>query len=254
VKQAALELGLPVTDRLTDVTEAGAELGVVVAYGRIIPAAVLDVLPMVNVHFSLLPRWRGAAPVERAILAGDSGTGVSLMRLDEGLDTGPVLGSVPVEIGPGEHASSLLARLAEVGSVLLVDALAHGVGALGPGVAQEGEPTYAEKISTAELHLDWTRPAVELERVVRLDRAWTTLDGTRLLVLEGRARPGAAAGAGSPPGSVEGEAVRTGDGVLELIRVQPAGRRPMPGAEWRRGLRGAGAVRLGESGASEGDR
>ncbi len=253
VKQAALELGLPVTDRLAEVTEAGAELGVVVAYGRIIPAAVLAALPMVNVHFSLLPRWRGAAPVQRAVLCGDAATGVSLMRLDEGLDTGPVLGSVPVEIGADEHVSSLLARLAEVGAALLVDTLRGGVGALGPGVAQEGEPTYADKITATELHLDWARPAAELARVVRLDRAWTTLDGARLLVLEARPRADAT-GSHAAPGTVEGDAVHTGDGVLELVRVQPAGRRPMPAAEWRRGLRPSGALRLGEPGPRQGDR
>jgi methionyl-tRNA formyltransferase len=257
VKQVALDLGLPVTDRLADVTGAGAELGVVVAYGRIIPGAVLGALPMVNAHFSLLPRWRGAAPVERAILAGDAGTGVCLMRLDEGLDTGPVLSARSLAIGPREHASSLTGRLATVAADLLVEALAGGVGALGPGTPQAGEPTYAAKLTPAELRLDWDRPATELERVVRLDRAWTTLGGQRLLVLEARAlpgdgppSPGAPTVPAGPPGTLDGTAVVTGHGVLELEVVQPSGRRPMAAAEWRRGLRAASGLRLGDGGAA----
>src|SRR3984957_9534284 len=126
VKLAASELGLQVTDDLDEVTGAGAELGVVVAYGRIIPERILDQLPMVNVHFSLLPRWRGAAPVERAILAGDSDTGVCLMQVEEGLDTGAVSRRHSVVIGPDETADDLRARLAGVGASLLVEALAEG--------------------------------------------------------------------------------------------------------------------------------
>jgi len=255
VKRAAVELGLDVTDDLAAVTGAGAELGVVVAYGRIVPRPVLDALDMVNVHFSLLPRWRGAAPVERAVLAGDDETGVCLMRLEEGLDTGPVLASSRVAVGEHEHAGALTARLAALGAGLLVDALRHGAGAVGPGTPQQGEPTYAAKLEPGELRLDWRRPAVELERVVRLDRAWTTYDGDRLLVLEARARPapaGVPAGGGAaPPGTLRGTGVVTGDGVLELLEVQPAGRRPTPAPAWARGVRAAEGARLGEP---DGDR
>jgi len=251
VKRAALELGLAVGDRLDDAVEAGAELGVVVAYGRIVPARVLDALAMINVHFSLLPRWRGAAPVERAVLAGDDVTGVCVMRLEEGLDTGPVLASRDVTVAPGEHVAPLRARLAEIGAELLVETLAPGVAALGPGTPQRGEPTYAPKLSVEDLHLDWGRPAVELERVVRLDRAWTTVEGRRLLVLDAVARPDAPGDAPDPPGTVTSVGwatlVRTGAGLLDLVRVQPEGRRPMGASDWLRGWR-TGPIRLGTPG------
>jgi methionyl-tRNA formyltransferase len=261
VKRAALDLGLAVTDRLDDVTAVGAELGVVVAYGRLIPGRILEALPMVNVHFSLLPRWRGAAPVERAVLAGDAETGVCLMRLDEGLDTGPVLRCERVEIGAHEHVSSLVERLAVAGAHLLVDALAGGVDALPPGEPQRGEPLYAPKVQPEELRLVWSRPASELERVVRLDRAWTTFRGERMLVLDARARPVPAAAEGGPaglerheamsgPGTLEGTSVTTGHGMLELTAVQPAGKRAMPASAWARGVR----ARPGETLGDEGDR
>ncbi len=252
-KRVALDLGLEVTDRLEDVSGTPAELGVVVAYGRIIPGSLLASLPMVNVHFSLLPRWRGAAPVERAILAGDAETGVCLMRLEEGLDTGPVLESRRVPIGAREHASALTERLAGLGAQLLVDALAPGVDALPAGTPQRGEPTYAPKLLPEELRLDWARPAAELERVVRLDRAWTTFRGERLRVLDAVARPTPALSdeAGSddePPGTLKGTSVVTGDGVLELIEVQSAGKRPVPVSAWWRGVRPQPRESLGGEG------
>lgn len=260
-KRAAVDLGLDVTDRLDDVVATGAELGVVVAYGRIIPGRVLEALPMVNLHFSLLPRWRGAAPVERAVLAGDTETGVCLMRLEESLDTGPVLALRRVEVGEHEHVSSLTERLAVVGAQLLVDTLADGVANLPAGEPQRGEPTYAFKVQPEELRLVWERPASELERVVRLDRAWTTFRDERLLVLDAVARPvpgradgeadaADAADAVRSPGILEGTSVRTGAGTLELIEVQPAGKRPMQASEWSRGVR----ARPGETLGDEGDR
>ncbi len=253
VKRAATELGLRVSDRLDDVLDAGAELGVVVAYGRLVPARVLNALDLVNVHFSLLPRWRGAAPVERAILAGDDTTGVSLMRLDDGLDTGPVLATRSVAIEPGEHASVLRARLAVVGAGMLVELLDEGVDKVPPGRPQEGQATYAAKIDPGELCLDWTRPATELERVVRLDRAWTTFRGARLRVLDAGARPGGDAVAlGSRPGTLDGTAVTTGSGVLELRVVQSASGRPVDAQAWARGARLAPGERLG--GPEEGHR
>jgi methionyl-tRNA formyltransferase len=265
VKRAALDLGLEVTDRLEVVTTVGAELGVVVAYGRLVPGPVLDVLPMVNVHFSLLPRWRGAAPVERAVLAGDAETGVGLMRLEHDLDTGPVLAWRRVDIGAHEHVSSLTGRLAVLGAQLVVDALGQGVEALPPGAPQAGEATYAPKVGPEELRLDWARPAAELERVVRLDRAWTTFRGDRLRVLDARANadatvrddkvPDDTADDKVPddtadvdvaaPGVLEGTTVRTGEGVLELREVQPAGKRPMPASAWSRGVRARPGETLG---------
>jgi methionyl-tRNA formyltransferase len=243
VKRAALELGLPVSDDLDDVLGVGAELAVVVAYGRIVPQRVLDVVPMINVHFSLLPRWRGAAPVERAILAGDEVTGVCVMRLEAGLDTGPVLGTQHVAIDADEHASALVDRLSRAGAALLVDVLADGVDALGPGEPQEGEPTYAAKLDPEEFRLDWEQPAETLHRVIRLDRAWTTFRGERLRVLDAFLLPDApdAAHDPDPPGAVGGggeeDVVPCGSGRLKLVEVQPAGKRPMAAADWRRGVR-----------------
>jgi methionyl-tRNA formyltransferase len=247
VKRAAVDHGLEVTDRLEDVSGAGAELGVVVAYGRIIPGRILDALPMVNVHFSLLPRWRGAAPVDRAILAGDTETGVCVMRLEASLDTGPVLASRRTEVGEREHVSALTGRLAVIGAQLLVDTLAPGVDVLPAGSPQRGEATYAEKIRPEELRLDWARPASELERVVRLDRAWTTFRAERLLVLDAAARstPRPSPHEVGGPGVLHGTSVQTGDGVLELLEVQPAGKRPMAASAWGRGVRAEAGETLG---------
>jgi methionyl-tRNA formyltransferase len=141
-------LGRLVTHKPADVVSSGAELGVVVAYGRLVKPDVLAAVPMVNVHFSLLPRWRGAAPVERAILAGDPETGVCLMELEEGLDTGPVYARAVTAIGPDETADDLRRRLGEIGTELLLENLAVGLGEPEP---QIGEPTYAAKISTPRL-------------------------------------------------------------------------------------------------------
>jgi methionyl-tRNA formyltransferase len=232
VKAAAVELGLPVAIRAEDVLSVGAELGVVVAYGRIIRREVLDHLPLVNAHFSLLPRWRGAAPVERAILAGDIVTGVCLMAIDEGLDTGPIYRCEEVEIGPEETAAELRSQLATLGASLLVGALSGG---LGTPVPQEGTPTYAQKVEPADLFLDWRRPAAELHRVVRLGRAWTTFRGRRLLVLA--ARVTASPLGDLAPGRLQDDVVVTGDGGLRLLTVQPEGRSPMPAADWLRGAR-----------------
>ena len=179
VKAVALELGLPVTDDLDAVLDAGIELGVVVAYGRIIPRRVLEAVPMVNLHFSLLPRWRGAAPVERALLAGDATTGVCLMEVAEGLDTGAVYAVEETPIAPDDTLTSLRGRLVEMGSRMVVDALTAG---LTPPAPQVGEPTHAAKIDPSELALDWQRPVAELDRLVRLGGAWTTFRGKRLKV------------------------------------------------------------------------
>ena len=183
MKQAAEQLGLLVTHTPADVVSSGAELGVVVAYGRLVKPDVLAAVPMVNVHFSLLPRWRGAAPVERAVLAGDPETGVCLMELEEGLDTGPVYARAVTPIGPDETADELRRRLGEMGTELLLKNLSVGLGAPEP---QMGEPTYASKISPDELRLDFDRAAEICNRVVRVGRAWTTWRGKRLLVHRAR--------------------------------------------------------------------
>ncbi|HUQ38550.1 MAG TPA: methionyl-tRNA formyltransferase [Acidimicrobiales bacterium] len=248
VKAAAVELGLAVTDRVSDVVGCGAELGVVVAFGRLIKPPVLAAVPMVNLHFSLLPRWRGAAPVERAILAGDTRTGVCLMALDEGLDTGPVHDCVEVEVGDDESADDLRARLAVVGTELLVSRLAAG---LGEPRAQVGEPTYAAKLDPDELRIDWSRPAVEVHRLVRLGRAWTTFRSKRLRILRAHPlppNPSHSAGDARPSvtGSLDGLVVACGEGSgLELLEVQPEGKGPQAAAAWRNGTRPADGEQLG---------
>ncbi|MFV0259929.1 MAG: methionyl-tRNA formyltransferase [Acidimicrobiales bacterium] len=238
VKAAALERGLPVTTDLAEAATVGAELGVVVAYGRIIPNPILDRLRMVNIHFSLLPRWRGAAPVERAILAGDAETGVCLMDVAPELDTGAVYQRRTVTIEPGETADRLTARLARIGADLVVDTLVDGLGRPDP---QVGTVTYAAKIDPAELRLDWAEPAEQLARVTRIGRAWTTYHDKRLRVVDARPVEGAAGGS---VGSIGPAGVTTGAGTLELITVQPEGKRPMAAAAWLNGVRPGPGDRL----------
>lgn len=249
VKAAAQDLGVPVTDDLEAVAGSGAELGVVVAFGRIIPARLLEIVPMVNLHFSLLPRWRGAAPVERAVLAGDHETGVCLMRLDAGLDTGPVLDCRRVAVGD-LHVGDLLGELSALGAALLLEHLQLGVDRLGPGTPQVGEPTYADKLRPEELRLDWAQPADLLARVVRLDRAWTTWRGTRLRVLDAVVvpddHPSAEPGTLTPDGGCP--VVACGRGALQLRLVQPEGRRPMDAPQWANGARLMPGERLGADG------
>lgn len=239
VKAAALELGLPVVHTVDELLAERVDLGVVVAFGQLIRRPVLERVPMVNVHFSLLPRWRGAAPVERALLAGDTETGTCLMQLEEGLDTGPVFDRVVVPIGARTTAPELRAELVRAGTEQLVRCLTGG---LHDPIPQEGEPTYAAKIDPAELAVDWCRPVVELDRLVRLGGAWTTFRGRRLKLLD--AVPATAA-ADAPPGTLDGLVVRAGDGALELRRVQPEGKPPMDAAGWRNGARPAPGEVLG---------
>ena len=187
VKAAATELGLAVTDSLDDALDVGAELGVVVAYGRIIPVAVLDRLPMVNLHFSLLPRWRGAAPVERAILEDDAETGVCLMAVEAGLDTGGIYAEVATPIGEDETAEELRARLVVLGCGLLDEHLARGRAGLPLPRDQAGTPSYAEKILPGERELHWdSRP--------------TSSDGWSGWVGPGPPSAGAGSGFWPPPG------------------------------------------------------
>jgi methionyl-tRNA formyltransferase len=215
---------------------------------------------MVNLHFSLLPRWRGAAPVERAILAGDETTGVCLMALDEGLDTGPVYARVETPIGPHESAAELRARLAELGTAVLLERLRGGVATLGTPVPQTGEAVYAAKIDRDELRIAWQRPAVELDRLVRVGRAWTTFRGRRLIVERARVAadraldaqsgaPGqpdaATTRGGTVPGSLFGHEVICGVGRLELLEVRPEGRVALAFEAWRRGARPAAGECLG---------
>lgn len=255
VKAAALDLGLDVTDDVDALLDVRADLGVVVAYGRIIKPHLLARIPFVNLHFSLLPRWRGAAPVERALLAGDERTGVCVMALEEGLDTGAVYRSAEVPIGPDDTLEGLRGRLVSLGTDLLLSCLRDG---FGTPVPQRGEPVYAAKIDPAELQLAWSRPAVELVRTVRVGRAWTTFRGKRLLVHDATAEPeqfvsGSGPGAGTDRAGTEPVAgaarplpgelslvdgtvrVATGRGWLVLGQVQPEGRARLDATAWRNG-------------------
>jgi methionyl-tRNA formyltransferase len=227
VKAAADELGLAVAtpersrEVVDQVRDTGAQLGVVVAFGQILPAALLDALPhgFVNLHFSLLPRWRGAAPVERAILAGDAETGVDLMAIEQGLDTGPVFASARTPIDPTETAGELHDRLVEIGTDLLVRELPNVPGS--QPTPQVGEPTYAEKLTVDEFALDPSAPAADLDRLVRAGNprpgAWILVDGKRLKVWRGH---------------IDGD-------HFVPDEVQPEGKRAMPYAAWVAGHRGS---------------
>jgi methionyl-tRNA formyltransferase len=235
---------------MEDLTAVGAELAVVVAFGRIIPAPLLDQLPMVNLHFSLLPRWRGAAPVERALLAGDPETGVCLMKIDEGLDTGPVYARLVVPIGDDDDLITLRDHLVDAGCTLLVAGLADGVSGLPVPEPQSGVPTIAAKLTPADLELHWDQGATQLDRVVRLGRAWTTFRGKRLGILKAMPVAGADDGVGGavggdPPGTLTGTVVHTGDGGLRLDVVQPESRSPMAAEDWVRGARVSVGERFG---------
>lgn len=235
VKAAAAGLGLAVGHDPADAAGVGADLGVVVAYGRIIATEVLAVVPMVNIHFSLLPRWRGAAPVERAILAGDTETGVCLMAVAPELDAGDVYDCRRVPIGPDDTLDTLRHRLVDEGVDLLVTSLRQG---LGPPRPQVGEPVHADKLHPDEHRLDFSAPAEALHRTIRLGRAWCLFRDRRLKILEAGLEPAPAVvdGRARRPGALDGVRVSTGDGVLRLERVQPEGRQPMTAPAWRNGV------------------
>lgn len=226
VKAAALELGLPVSHSVDDVLGRDIELGVVVAFGQLIKPHVLTEVPMVNMHFSLLPRWRGAAPVERALLAGDTETGVCLMQLEEGLDTGPIYDTVRLPIAATATADDLRRDLVAIGTDQLVRCLAAP---LAQPVPQQGEPLYAAKIRPEELRIDWSQPAEHINRLVRLGGAWTTFREKRLKVL-------AVSSGESEDDAWERSAEQPLPG-LRLLTVQPEGKGPMPYADFARGAR-----------------
>jgi methionyl-tRNA formyltransferase len=261
VKRRALEIGLtveqPATFKTLDAVERlrafDADLMVVVAYGLILPQAVLDVprLGCWNIHASLLPRWRGAAPIQRAILAGDAVTGITIMRMEAGLDTGPMLLVRETPIGPREVGGELHDRLSQLGAEAIVAAIGEWQAGRIKPVSQPAEgATYAAKLSKAEARIDWTQPAVAIDRQVRAFNPWpvaeTTWDGKQLRVWQ--CEPERLA-AGAPPGTVLESSggrivVATGEGALRLLTLQLAGRRAMSAAEFLNASTLAGA-RLG---------
>ena len=212
-----------------------ADVAVVVAYGLILPPAVLAAprRGCLNIHASLLPRWRGAAPVQRAILAGDADTGICIMQMDAGLDTGPVLLRQSIAIGVEETAADLLARLSVLGAAMVVQALAD------PGLVAVAQPaegvSYAAKIDKAEARVTWSSPAVEIDRQVRalspFPGAWCLAGTERLKLL--RSRVGT--GQGSPGSRLDGLVVACGAGALEITLAQREGRRAMVASEVLRG-------------------
>jgi methionyl-tRNA formyltransferase len=219
----------------------GAEAAIVAAYGLILPRAVLDAprLCCLNVHASLLPRWRGAAPVQRALLAGDRETGITIMQMEEGLDTGPILMQQRVPIGPEVTAAGLATELARLGGRLIVAALdGHASATLVPRPQPREGVTYAPKVSREEGRLDWRHPAAELERRVRALDPWPGAffehGGEPVRVLAAAVLPGRSAG---PPGIVlDGRlSIACGSGGLRLLRLQRPGRAALDAAEFLRG-------------------
>lgn len=223
-------------EAVRDFAALKADVAVVVAYGLILPQAVLDAprLGCLNIHASLLPRWRGAAPIHRAIMAGDRETGVCIMQMDAGLDTGPVLLCEAVEIGAGETTAELHDRLSALGARLIVQALDR---LPLPAVPQTGDGvTYAAKINKAEARVDWSRPAVEVDRLIRglspFPGAWVEVNGERVKLLRSRL----AEGMGSPGQVLGGFTVACGVGAVEITEAQREGKRPMPASDVLRGL------------------
>jgi methionyl-tRNA formyltransferase len=252
VARAARELGIEVdqpasvndADARARIAQAAPDVVIVCAFGALIKEELLAAHHILNVHPSLLPRWRGAAPIERAIMAGDSTTGVSIMELTAGLDSGPVCLEESEPIRPQDTYGTLGERLQRIGGELLVRALDES-----PPCAEQDDAraTYADKITAADRELDPRRPADELERTVRALTphigAYVTLaDGTLLGVREARVGPPQDVGAGEiQPGSVSFDGplpvLATAEGTLELVVVQPPGKRPMPGEDYLRGRR-----------------
>ncbi len=254
VHARATELGLPVrhpvslkgADEQSAFAALGADVAVVVAYGLILPQAILDapVHGCLNIHASLLPRWRGAAPIHRAIMAGDAETGVCIMQMEAGLDTGPVLLRDATPIGQSETTAQLHDRLSEMGAALIVQAL-RNLKDLQPEPQPQSGVTYAHKIDKTEAAVNWTAPATEVDRKIRglspFPGAWVDVNGTRLKLLASCLAEGAGA-----PGEVLDDAltVACGSGAVRLLRLQRAGKGAQDAKEFLRGMPLAKGTRL----------
>lgn len=261
VKRVALTHGLPVLqpervrrpEAVAALRALAPDLQIVAAFGQILPRAVLDNAPLgtLNVHASLLPRWRGAAPVAAAILAGDDRSGVTIMLVDEGMDSGDILAQATVDILPDDTTGSLTQRLAVIGADLLLATLARWLGGdIAPQKQDEGRVTICRPIPKESGQVDWTQPALAIERAVRAYAPWpgayTTWNGKLIKILAARALAGTA---GKAPGTAmvgrDGLLVATGDGFLLLREVQLEGRRAMPARDFVLGQRGIDGAQLG---------
>lgn len=220
------------------------DVAVVVAYGLILPKPILDAprLGCVNLHGSLLPRWRGAAPIQRAVMAGDDVTGVQTMRMEEGLDTGPVYLSAGTQIDEEDTAGTVHDRLAALGAPLVVETLALlNIGAAVARPQSEEGMTYAPKITPAETRIDWTKPARIVDRQIRglapFPGAWFELDGVRIKALGSRLSSGRGAQENVRPGEALDDALKIacGDGAVRLMQVQRAGKGAMAAEDYLRG-------------------
>ena len=244
VQRVAEELGLAVRvpERLkspedqADFAALAADVAVVVAYGLILPQPVLDAprLGCLNIHASLLPRWRGAAPIHRAVMAGDAETGVAIMQMEAGLDTGPVLAEARSPISADDTTADLHDRLAAMGAKLIVETLARLPLPTVPQAA--GGVTYAAKIAKSEARIDWSRPAAAIDRQIRglspFPGAWCLIGTERVKLLRSRL----VEGSGTPGQVLEGFTIACGAGAVEVLEAQREGKRPMPAAEILRGL------------------
>lgn len=251
VKEAAVAAGLPVLQptRLRDpewpacLRALGADVAVVVAFGQILPSAVLDAPARgsINVHASLLPRYRGAAPIQWAIIRGETITGITTFQMDPGMDTGPVLLSAPLEIGADETAGELAGRLSTLGARVLLETLAR-LDTLTPVPQRHEEATLAPRLKKSDGVVDWSRPAGAVINLVRGCNPWpgatTRAPGGALVIWRARALPGPP---GSTPGrlvaTVDGPAIAAGDGLVLPLEVQAENRRPMTWADYLRGAR-----------------
>ena len=244
VELRARGLGLPVRtpvrfrdpEVLAEFAVFGADIAVVVAYGLILPQAALDAphYGCLNIHASLLPRWRGAAPIHRAVISGDSQTGICIMQMAAGLDTGPVLMRQALDIGPQDTTGNLHDRLAQVGAQMIVRTL-DNLQALPPQPQPDQGVTHAAKIDKAEARVDWTRPASEVDRLIRglspAPGAWCMAGTERLKLLRSRA----VAGQGAPGTRLSGLTIACGTGAVEITAAQREGKRPMPAEDILRG-------------------
>jgi len=256
VHARALELGLDVrhpvslkgADEQAEFAALSADIAVVVAYGLILPKVILDTPAKgcLNIHASLLPRWRGAAPIHRAIMSGDAETGICIMQMEAGLDTGPVLLRSAVDIGAEETTGALHDRLSALGASMICEAL-DGLGDLTSEVQSEDGVTYASKIDKGEAQIDWARDAVELDRQIRglspFPGAWTMLDGARVKLLASRFVDG-----DGDAGVALDDAltIAAGTGAVQIIRAQKAGKGAQDAQEFLRGTPVPKGTRFGE--------